>query len=160
MAGSEERSLSSLKELEGKSLSRISRILFEHRGELDESDGAVELNAFGEVFLLDGAPDGQSLRLRRQAWIDPFTEPLSAENQSFVQEHGKWVRVDKSDEEKFASLVAKPISRVVALADEHGVISGVRITVEDSSMWVVVQGDECRVFWVHPLGFKEEKSIW
>jgi hypothetical protein len=145
---------STLKSLLGKRLRAVARILFEHDGRIKSDDGPLELHLDdGTVFLLDGASDGESLRVRTAPWADPFEPPVSAENRLYIKEHGKWSRVEQSSEPKFASLIGKSISSVKILKNEFGREAGVQLSLEGTDLWFIVTGDECYVYWAHPIGF-------
>jgi hypothetical protein len=78
-------------------ITRVRRVHYVYRGVPDTDFGPLEL-AFGDrVVLLDNAADGEALRVRRQAWEDPFAEPLSGENRAFVEESGKWTAFDRPE---------------------------------------------------------------
>jgi len=71
-------------------------------------DGPIEVNfASGTKLLLDAGPDGEELRVRTSAWVDPFSEPLSAANRTFVEEEGKWMAFDVSEETQFSHLIGQ-----------------------------------------------------
>lgn len=150
------QALSFLDELVGRQITLVSRVLYLHDGEIEPDDGPVEVGGDGYVVLLDGASDGESLRARREAWKDPFEGPLSGENELYVEKHGKWQRVDYSQQEPYAGLVGQRISEIVLLTNEHGRVAGIRLSVPGRTMWFVVEGDECHVRWAHPSGFTIE----
>jgi hypothetical protein len=143
----------SISDLVGKRLRRIGRVLYQRGSDIDAVDGPLELEVDGRTFLLDGAPDGESLRVREGAWEDPFKEPLSDENLRYIREHGKWHRIDCSQHEHYDTLVGQELREVGLLENEHRRIAGVRLSTNGRSMWFVVEGDECHVYWAHPIGF-------
>jgi len=151
--GSPMRLPSGLTKLCGRRITQVARVLFERDGALDARDGAVELHWEEGVVLLDGAADGEGLRVAEAAWQDPFVLPLSPGNQAYVLEHGKWRWVDCSAWEGYRELIGTPVSRVRALANEAGRLAGVYLSVPGRDVWIVVEGDECHVHWVHPIGF-------
>ncbi|MEZ4473288.1 MAG: hypothetical protein R3F60_21375 [bacterium] len=148
-------SLSCLDEVVGSKLTGIARILYEFNGEIEPDDGAVELTSEGFTALLEGSGDGESLRVREAAWKDPFEAPLSPDNYRYAQEHGRWRRIDCSTLPNYSDLVGREVTEIRPLANEHGRIAGLRISVPNRTMWFVVQGDECHVRWAHPTGFTE-----
>lgn len=147
--------LSFLKDLLGKRIRHVARLLYEYRSEIDSDDGGIEIGTDAGVVLLESDSDGESLRARASPWEDPFREPLSEDNRRYVDEHGKWQRVDVSMQEGYADLVGEPVTGVSLLKSEHGRIAGVRLSVPARSIWVVVGGDECHVRWAHPIGFTD-----
>jgi hypothetical protein len=156
MPGSAEQHVcTSLRRLVGRRVVRIDRVLFEAEGAIEGDDGPIEIElAEGHVVLLDGATDGESIRVRETPWEDPFPEPLTAENRAFVAESGRWIRVLSSGEQNYSELVGAPITGVQVLENEFGRIAGAAIETEARTLWFVVQGDEARVRWASPLGFR------
>lgn len=154
MAGSIVLPNSSLKSLPGRRLRAVARIFFEHGGRIEPGDGPLELYLDnGTVVLLDGAGDGESLRVRDAPWTDPFEPPISAENRLYIEQNGKWTRVEQSSEPRFASLIGEVISSVTILENEFGREAGVKLSIAGADIWFVIAGDECHVHWAHPIGF-------
>ncbi|WP_159398002.1 hypothetical protein [Sorangium cellulosum] len=145
----------SLKSLSGKCLRAVARIFFEHGGQIEAGDGALELYLDdGSVFFLDGSADGERLRVQDAPWVDPFQPPISDENRLYIEQSGKWSRVEQSDDPKFSGLIGKVIASVKVLVNEFGREAGVQFSIGGTELWFVVAGDECHVHWVHPIGFR------
>lgn len=143
-------------DLVGQTLTGIARVLFERHGVLDQSsDGALELELNGRTVRLDSASDGEQLRVEEGRWEDPFAEPLSPENRAYVEEAGKWQWVDVSQQERYRDFIHRPITEVRSLKNRFGQICGVRISVDRRSLWFVAEGDECHVYWAHPIHIVE-----
>lgn len=160
MDGSMVLPLSSLRKFIGKRILRISRVLFSRPGSLEPAeDGPLEIEIDGEVLLFDGAPDGESLRLRAGFWEDPFKGSLSMENAQYIKDHGQWRRFDCSNEAYFSDLVGQELADVRPLMNTWGRIGGIRLSVDARSLWLVVECDECHVDWVHPIGFTESVLV-
>lgn len=154
MDGSMVLPASSLKSLPGRRLRAVSRILYEHGGRIESDDGPLELYLDdGIVVLLDGAADGESLRVRYAPWADPFASPISAENRLYIEQNGKWSRVEMSSDPRFASLIGEVITSVTILENEFGREAGIQLSIMGTDIWFVVAGDECHVHWAHPIGF-------
>jgi hypothetical protein len=154
MDGSIALPTSSLKSMPGRRLRAVARIFFECGGRIESGDGPLELYLDdGSVVLLDGAGDGESLRVRDATWADPFEPPISAENRLYIEQHGKWSRVEQSSEPRFASLIGEVISSVTILENEFGREAGVKLSIGGTELWFVIAGDECHVHWAHPIGF-------
>jgi len=160
MDGSMEQLPFPLKAMVGGRITYIARVLYEYAGEIDPDDGAIEIGINDQVLLLDATADGDRLRVREGAWKDPFSEPLSEDNRRHIESHGKWRWVDCSHLNAYAELIGQPITSIAALMNEHGHLAGVRISVSSRSLWFVVHGDECRVYWAQPIGFKERNAIF
>jgi len=154
-----EQLLISLKNLAGSRITYIARVLYEYGGEIETDDGAVEIGLDDRVFLLDAAADGDKLLVREGAWKDPFSDPLSEENRRYIESHGKWRWVDCSHLNAYSELIGQSITGVVALMNENSRIAGVRIAASNRSLWFVIHGDECRVYWAQPIGFKEIHNL-
>ena len=76
----------------GARITRVRHIHYVYRGMPDTGYGPLELTFGGRVILLDGAADGEALRVSTQLWQDPFAGPLSDENRAYVDKSGQWLR--------------------------------------------------------------------
>lgn len=142
----------------GSRITRIDRVFFQSDGAVDPDDGPIELHLDdGSVFLFDGEPDGETLRVRALSWCDPFEGKLSMENEAFVAESGKWVRVAVSDEAPYNDLINVEVCDVEVLKNRFGNVAGFAIKTSVRTLWFVVQGDEARAYWAAPLGFRARK---
>lgn len=157
MGGSTGQLPSVLSALVGQRVTRVSRVLYRYRGAIESDDGPLELEAGGHIVLLEGAGDGECLRVKDGGWEDDFREPLSAENRAFLEECGKWERADCSMQEGYRDFVGHSLSDIRALKNDWGRIGGVRLSVAARSLWFVVDCDECHVYWAHPIGFTEAR---
>lgn len=91
--------------------------------DMDEG-GFLELTfVSGDVLLLDIGSDW-TLTAQAQAWNDPFTEPISAENRDFVERHGRWTAVDVSQGDA-RLLTGSSISSASLLTDDMADVVGV-----------------------------------
>ncbi|WP_437525285.1 hypothetical protein WME79_37950 [Sorangium sp. So ce726] len=143
-----------LKLLPGRRLRAVARILFEHGGKFESGDGPLELYLDdGTVVLFDGSADGESLRVQDSPWVDPFEPPISDENRLYIEQSGKWSRVEQSMVPMFASLLGEVICSVTVLKNEFGRDAGIQISIGETNLWFVVVGDECYVHWGAPVGF-------
>jgi hypothetical protein len=149
------RSLRLIQAVLGRTVTGLSRVLYDVRGVIEPSDGALEVQLDGFVVLLDSAADGDRLRVDDQPWNDPFDEPLSRENRSFVESHGRWRRIDCSPAEPYSELVGRAVTEVALLENPFRRVAGVRLSAEGRSLWFVIEGDECHVYWAHPISFTE-----
>lgn len=147
--------LSFLNALVGRRITRLARVLYEVRGQLNVEFGPLEIGTDGGTFLLDSDGDGERLRVLAQAWEDPFTEPLSEENQRFIDECGKWTRVDVTHDREYRDLVGERVTGVVLVENEHGLTAGVRLCMSVRDVWFLVSADECYVRSALPVGFVE-----
>ncbi|WP_437941582.1 hypothetical protein [Sorangium sp. So ce341] len=156
MNGSKALPLANLKSLCGKRLRGVARILFEHGGQIEPGDGPLELYLDdGTVVLFDGSADGEGLRVQYAPWVDPFEPPISDENRAYIEQSGKWSRVEQSTAPKFVGMLGAIISSVTILENEFGREAGVQLCVGETALWFVVAGDECHVYWEQPIGFRK-----
>lgn len=159
MNGSETLHLANLKSLCGKRLRAAARILFEYAGRIDPGDGPLELYLDdGTVVLFDGSADGEGLRVQYAPWVDPFVAPISEENRVYIEQSGKWSRVERSNDPLFVDLFGGVISSLTILDNEFGREAGVQISIGGNDIWFVVAGDECHVHWTQPIGFRKSAS--
>jgi len=150
---------SDLSGVNGKVVASLARVLYEHGGQLDTGDGPVEVRfEDGATLLLDGGSDGETLRTSSSPWRDPFEGKLTQENRAYIQEHGKWTRVDVSNEDAYRDIVGSAVVEAAPLFNEFGRLSGVKLATIDRTMWFVIEGDECHVRWAHPIGFTETRT--
>lgn len=132
---------------------QIARILFEHQGEVSE-DGPLELGFDGQKWLFGNESDGETLSISRHGWSDPFGETTTLENQLFIEECGKWSRVDVSFLEPYRNWIGKPISGAVLLVNEFGTPAGIELSNAESSLCFLVRGDECFVLLERPPDYE------
>ncbi|WP_438024158.1 hypothetical protein [Sorangium sp. So ce233] len=155
MNGSEVLPLANLKSLSGKRLRAVARILFEHGGRIDPGDGPLELYLDdGTVVLFDGSADGEGLRVQYAPWVDSFEPPISDENRAYIEQCGKWSRVEQSNDPMFVDMLGELISSVEILENEFGGQAGLQISIGGKDLWFVVAGDECHVHRTQPIGFR------
>ena len=87
-------------------ISLISRLYYIFQGAYNRETGAIQFQFHdGSILFCDVGADGEQLALSNQKWQDPFREPLSPINQTYVQEHGKWCLVDVSIEEPYSNII-------------------------------------------------------
>jgi hypothetical protein len=127
----------------GSSVSRIRRLLYVRKGDVNEKAGPLEL-AFDDasVFLLDGGSDGESLTADQGAWIDPFQDPLSEDNKRFVLESGKWTAFDVSDRPPYSRFIGSELRSVQPITQPSGKVVGARLVFATGTISVRVSADE------------------
>lgn len=141
--------------LRGRTVTSLARVLYERHGVINPVDGPLEIELTGSFVLLDSASDGERLRVEERRWEDPFEEPLSPENRAYVEETGKWRRIDCSHEAPYSDFVGHSITEARLLRNRAHKIVGVRISVDARSLWFVVEFDECHVYWAQPIWYAE-----
>ncbi len=123
---------------------RVRRIFYVHRGDIDKTNGPIELS-FDEraPITFDSGSNGQDLAVG-PAWVDPFAEPLSAENRAFVEECGKWTAFDVSDEPLYRDLVGATVRDVSVSSTARGAVVA-RIVASAATISLDPDGDEMTV---------------
>ena len=139
--------LAALHDLADRRLRRLRRIHYQFRGDVDTTTGPIELTFDdGSVLLLDAGPDGESLGVGHEAWLDPFRPPLSAENRDYVDRFGKWTAFDVTDESPYATLIGQRVVAVdVRPSRRPDVAIGVVLRLQTAAIVVKVEGDELSV---------------
>lgn len=121
---------------------------FAFKGRLDLSDTPLQMIFSNEqVLVLDGDSDGESLRATDEPWIDPFVGQQTAENQSFVEDYGKWTLVDYSHEANFTDVVGETLTNVLPLFNKFDKLCGVVFNFPTKTLVFFVAFDECKIMW-------------
>jgi hypothetical protein len=132
-----------LTDVVGSRIVRVRRIHYVYRGVPDTDFGPLELTFDSGVLVLDNAADGEALRVRAEAWEDPFSGPLSAENQAFVEKSGKWTAFDVSAKGAFATFVGDVLATAEPVCAAPGKVTGVILrTGRGGVVRVDVEADE------------------
>jgi hypothetical protein len=114
----------------GTPIRRVRRMHYVFNDQPDTDFGPIELTLGEQPFLFDNEPDGESLRITDAAWIDPFAEPLSAENREFVARSGKWTALDVSTAKAWAGLIGEVLSEVEPIMDSAHKMTGIILRTE------------------------------
>lgn len=142
----------------GLEIARIDRIFFEFMDVIESEAGPLEVHfTDGSVILLDEGPDGDSLRVDTQPWVDPFAGELSPENEAFVAQCGKQTRVPVSDDPLYRELVGATVKSITVLQNRYGRESAIAVETDARTLWFAVGADECHVFWAHPLPYRARR---
>ncbi|MFD7645711.1 hypothetical protein ACFV4P_34275 [Kitasatospora sp. NPDC059795] len=112
----------------GNVIDRIRRVNYVGPdGSRDPREGPIEISfAGGFVVQFEPGADGESLRLVRGEWVDPFAGPLSAENEEFVRSCGKRTSFDVSSAPGFNLLIGDIFSSITPIYT-FGKITGVEL---------------------------------
>ncbi len=133
----------SLADLVGSQITRVRRVHYLYRGVPDTDFGPLELTFGGRAVLFDNAADGETLCVRTKAWEDPFAEPLSEENRTFVEQSGKWAAFDVSAVGAFATLIGDVLASAEPVLAESGHLTGMILrTAGGGVIRVDVEADE------------------
>jgi hypothetical protein len=111
------------------------------------SDGGPLELTFDDAgaLLLDAGPNGQDLVLAAAEWIDPFVEPLSAENREFVRTHGRWTAFDVSSEPGFSTIIGSAALHAAEIRNPDDRIVGLELTFPNAVLRAEVDFDELTV---------------
>jgi hypothetical protein len=135
-----------LDNLVGRSVGKIRRVYYVHGDEIDRHAGALELTLDdGTVLLFDSASDGEALRVHSGSWDDPFKPPLSAEDQEYIRQHGRYSLFDVGDEPRYLPLVGATITHVLPMTASNQKIVGVRLATSHGDLPLLVGADELLV---------------
>jgi hypothetical protein len=132
-----------LASLAGRRISRIRRIFYVFRDEVESRFGPVEV-AFSEGAFVwfDSGADGYTLKIQFAEWVDIFAEPLSDENREYVAKSGKPMAFDVSDQPPYRDLVGQSVVDVRPQSDSPGKLTGVSFVTESHVLHAVVGPDE------------------
>jgi hypothetical protein len=108
----------------GARITRVAHIHYVSRGMPDTGFGPLELTFGGRVILLDGAADGEALRVSTRAWQDPFAGSLSDENRAYVDKSGQWTAFDVSAQGALAPFTGDVLASVEAVLADSGKVRG------------------------------------
>ncbi|MDF5759016.1 hypothetical protein [Spongiactinospora sp. TRM90649] len=134
-------------DLLGKSLTQVRATFYEFQGTTEKQEGLVELTfTDGTCRRFEVGADGESLRGRAGPWVDPFTAPLSEENEHYVRQHGKYTAFDLADEPGYRQIIGRRVSEVRPIFDEEsGKQIGVVANFDGICLCIEVAADELYV---------------
>jgi hypothetical protein len=130
----------------GKVIVGIRRIRYVVSGNIVSTSGPIEL-VFrdGSAVTLDAGPDGEALAVSDSRWKDPFEEPLSRENRSFVEQSGKWTAFDVSTEPPYREIIGQTVERVKPLLTPAGKVKGATLFTSAGGLRSEVEADDLKV---------------
>ena len=125
----------------GRTARSFSRVLYEYKGNVDNSDGDLIIDFDGTKLWLTSEPPYDSLVVKSGTWTDSFKESVSPENAEFIATHGKWtLRVCDADL-PFRECVGRKLVSVSNLMSRHGCLAGLRLQFEERSLYFYIGGD-------------------
>lgn len=143
----------------GSPITRVRRVHYVYRGVPDTDFGPLELTFGRDTILLDGAADGETLRVCTTKWEDPFAGPLSDQNEAFVERAGKWTAFDVSGAGALATLIGDVLASVEPVLGESGNVTGMILrTGRGGVIRVDVEADELFLNQVIPAGPAENRQ--
>src|SRR5262249_585480 len=99
-----------------------------------------------QVLHLGVWTDGESLRVDGEEWRDPFSLPLSRENEAYIAQHGHWTLVNLSNEVMFDQLVGRALDKVEPMLHGDKLI-GASLFVGATAIDIYVSFDELCTSW-------------
>lgn len=135
--------LEKMRPIVGSRLTRVRRTYFVHGEGVDRSEGGVELSfSSGHFVFGDAGPDGDSMAISYEEWVDVFAEPLSPENREFVRTSGKHVAFDVSNDQPFKDLVGGSVMDIFEMSGVSGKSIGYVFNVHGEMLVMWVNSDE------------------
>lgn len=130
----------------GQKLADVRRIHYVLQDQIDTSVGPIELRfSSGLVLLCDAGPDGESIALGDQRWVDPFADQMTEENEAYVRQHGKWNAIDVSEQPEFNQLIGSEVLDVSRVVGSTGKTYGIVINIYGALIAAYVVADELHV---------------
>ena len=127
----------------GARLEGVARAFHQHRGQVDESRGALQLSfAGGRILHLTTAINGESVWVRPGPWTDPLADPDEGIDEAWAREHGRGVLVDVSSRAGYAQAAGERLDGVRWLANGHGSVAGVEMRFGPALLTFVSWGDD------------------
>ena len=135
----------------GKTLIGIRRIAYVHHGVVTDNGGPLELTFCDQTSIVfDAAGDGESLVVSSGAWIDPFAEPISQENRTFIENSGKWTAFNVQADDSFGRVLGNQILQINNINNSSEKTIGIQIQIGDMVIQVIVDSDALQVSSVDP----------
>ncbi len=132
--------------LVGREITRIRRLHYVFQGEVNTSDGPIELTfADGLVLMCDAAADW-TLEAYGAAWVDPLPEPLSESDRSYVDRYGRWCAYDVTEQPPYGGLANQTVQQAIPQYNELLELTGYLIRTEEVVLDLQLWAGELRVF--------------
>ncbi len=137
-----------IKSLVGQRIANVHLIAYSFKNELRYENALLQLSlGEGKHILLTPDRDGESLRIERASWADPFAGELEAVNEEFVQTQGKWKILDVSAVEPYKDLIGQKIDAAHPIVNKFGKIAGVELLSGGQQLNFLVEFDEGHISW-------------
>lgn len=136
--------LSSAPELVGREIARVRRLHYVFQGEVNASDGPIELTfSDGSVVMCDAAADW-TLEFFGAAWVDPIREPLNESNRAYVERYGRWAAYDLTEQVPYSWLVGQTVRQAIPQFNDLLELSGLLVRTDDSILDLQMWAGELR----------------
>jgi hypothetical protein len=141
--------LASVPELVGRTITRMRRLHYVYRGETNMMDGPIELTfSDGFVVLCDASADWR-LDFYGAAWVDPFEQPGSELDRTYVDRYGKWTAFDVSGDVPHSWLVGGTVRQAIPQFNNLLELTGLVIRTDDAVLDLQMWAGELRAFVRH-----------
>lgn len=138
--------LATAPDLVGKEISGIRRLHYVYQGEVNASDGAIVLTfADDSVLMCDAAADW-TLEFFGAAWVDPFNEPLSEMDRTYVERYGKWSAYDVTNQAPYSWLVGGTVRQAIPQLNELLELTGLLVRTDEAVLDLQLWAGELRAF--------------
>jgi hypothetical protein len=132
--------------LVGLEIKKIRRLHYVFQGDVNTSDGPIEVTfADGLVLMCDAAADW-TLEAYGAPWFDPLKEPLSESDQSYVERYGRWCAYDVTDQAPYKALVDQTVQQAIPQYNELLEMTGMLIRTDETVLDLQIWAGELRVF--------------
>ena len=124
----------------------IRRIVYVRQGVVTDSGGPLELTFDDQTSIVfDAAGDGESLAVSSGTWIDPFAEPLSEENRTFIESSGKWTAFSVQAGDPLGRVLGNKILRIDDINNSSEKVVGIQIQAGNMVIQATVDSDALQV---------------
>ena len=124
----------------------IRRIVYVRQEVVTDSGGPLELTFDDQTSIVfDAAGDGESLAVSSGTWIDPFAEPLSEENRTFIESSGKWTAFSVQAGDPLGRVLGNKILRIDDINNSSEKVVGIQIQAGNMVIQATVDSDALQV---------------
>lgn len=138
--------LRAVPDLVGREITRIRRLHYVFQGEVNASDGPIELSfTDGSVVMCDAAADW-TLEFFGVAWVDPLPDPLNDLDRAYVDRYGRWAAYDVTELAPYSSLAGSTVQQAIPQFNDLLELTGIVIRTSDSVLDLQQWAGELRAF--------------
>ena len=138
--------LMAVPDLVGREITRIRRLHYVFQGEVNASDGPIELSfTDGSVVMCDAAADW-TLEFFGVAWVDPLPDPLNDLDRAYVDRYGRWAAYDVTELAPYSSLAGSTVQQAIPQFNDLLELTGIVIRTSDSVLDLQQWAGELRAF--------------
>jgi hypothetical protein len=138
--------LATAPEMVGRQITGVRRLHYVFQGEVNASDGAIEL-AFsdGSVVMCEAAADW-TIEFHDAAWMEPFAEPLTDEDRVYLERYGRWSAYDVTAQAPYSWLIGETILQVIPQFNDLLELTGMLVRTQAAILDLQVWAGELRAF--------------